>query len=133
MDIAPVLTDPGVVREHLQLVIGPDERARHGIWFVLCDDEARPVVHVAVDDVPPDPPVAQCEAIVATMASTLVEAGEGSLLVALTRPGSGTISADERRWFHAVHDACRPHGVTVLAVYLVTPRDLVPIHLDDAG
>jgi hypothetical protein len=135
METSPVLTDPEAVRDHLDLVIDPKERSRHGIWFVLCDDEARPVVHVAVGDMDSDPPdsVSGCEAIVTPFATALSQRDDGSMLVAVTRPGNGSVTDAERRWFHAVHAVCRTFGVTVLAVYLVTPRDMVQIHLDDAG
>jgi hypothetical protein len=131
METTPVLVDPEVIRDHLELIIGPDERARHGVWFALCDDEARPIVHAAVDDAEPDPSPPECEAIVTPFATVLAEGGSGTLLVAVTRPGTGTIGDVDRCWFRAVHAVCRRLGVVVLGVYLVTPRDLVAIQLDD--
>jgi len=132
METDPVLLTPAVVRDHLELVIGPEDRARHGVWFVLCDDRAQPIVHAAVDDAEPDPEASQCEAIVTPFATALSEGGDGGMLVALTRPGVARIAEADRRWFHAVHAVCRRLEVTVLAVYLVTPREMVQIQLDDA-
>jgi hypothetical protein len=133
METAPVLLTPDVVREHLDLVIGPEDRARHEVWFVLCDDRAQPVVHAAIEDVDADAEASACETAATPFATVLSEAGEGGgLLVAVTRPGAGRIGETDRRWFRAVHSVCRRLGVRVLAVYLVTPRETFPIHLDDA-
>jgi len=133
METAPVLLTPDVVRTHLDLVIGPEDRARHGIWFVLCDDRAQPVVHAAIDDVDPGAEAVECEAAVTPFATVLSESGNaGGLLAAVARPGPGRIGETDRRWFRAVHGVCRRLGVRVLAVYLVTPRETLPIHLDDA-
>ena len=132
MESELTLDGTAAIRSHLDLLIEPKERTRHGVWFALCDEQARPIVHAAVDDADPDPPESTCEEVVTPFAMVLGERGEGRLLVAVTRPGNSTIGAVERRWFHAVHAVCRRYGVPVLAVYLVTPRDIVPIQLDDA-
>jgi hypothetical protein len=133
METELVLVDREAVRQHLNMLIEPKERSRHGIWVVLCDDEAHPIVHVVVGDLEPDASESECEAAVTPFATALSQGGSGSMLVAVTRPGNSTIGAAERRWFHAVHAVCRRFGVTVLAVYLVTSHNTVPIHLDDAG
>jgi hypothetical protein len=100
---------------------------------VLCDDRAQPVVHAAVDDVDPDAEAAECEAAVTPFATVLSELGDtGGLLAAVARPGPGRIGEADRRRLRAVHGVCRRLGVRVLAVYLVTPRETLPIHLDDA-
>jgi hypothetical protein len=133
MENPPVLDTPDAIRDHLDLIVGPEDRARHGVWFVLCDHHSEPMVHAAIDDVPAETTEGECQAVISPFATVLSEAEpDGAMLVAVARPGPARIRENDRRWFRAVHAVCRRIGVGVLGVYLVTPRETVPIYLDDA-
>jgi hypothetical protein len=133
MENPPVLTTPHAIRDHLDLIIGPEDRRRRGVWFVFCDHHAEPMVHAAIDDVPAETAESECEAAISPFATVFSEADPGGgMLLAIARPGPAQIGENDRRWFRAVHAICRRVGIGVLGVYLATPRDTVPIHLDDA-
>ncbi len=127
------LNSHSAVSEHLDLIVSPDERRRHGVFFVLCDEAGYPVTHAAVDDAEPDPTAEDCCRVVQPFATALAQADpSGRLLVAPTRPGSPTIGDVDRRWFHAVHATCGRLDIAVHGVYVVTPRASVQVHLDGA-
>jgi hypothetical protein len=120
--------------DHLDVVIGPVERRRWSVWFMLCTLDPRKVlVHIPVNAVPTDPTKAECantaQLIVDLILHLDIEAG---LLVAVTRPGTATVVASDRLWYHAAREACIDGGVPLLGVHLVTPSGQREIMLDDA-
>ncbi|WP_033340078.1 hypothetical protein [Catenuloplanes japonicus] len=127
------LDTPAAIDEHLTRVLTRADRARYGVRFVLCDHDNRVRVHCPVDEPPPFADGSGPRAAVAAFV-TLLSGGQAGVrvLLVLTRPGSGAVSASDRAWFHATYDICRVAGVRVLGVYLVTPTDLREILLDDA-
>ncbi|GAB7047828.1 hypothetical protein [Catenuloplanes indicus] len=127
------LDTPAAIDEHLTRVLTRAERARYGVRFVLCDRDNRVRVHCPVDEPPPFADGDGPRGTVAAFAASLTrEPPGGGVLVVLTRPGSGAVSASDRAWFHATYEVCRAARVRVLGVYLVTPADLREILLDDA-
>lgn len=133
MTETPVLDTPEAIREHLEIALDPVDRTKRGVRFVLCDADNRVMVHCPVEDVPAGVDVEDCKNFVSVFASALAEGDEGgAMLVALTRPGSSTITDEERAWFRATHETCAENGVRVLGVHLLTPRDHREIHPDDA-
>lgn len=133
MTETPVLDSPEAIREHLEIAFDPADRATRGVRFVLCDVDNRVMVHCPVDELPAGLEPAGCRQFVSVFASALAEGDEGgAMLVALTRPGTATITDEERTWFRATHEVCAEHRVRVLGVYLLTPHDHREIHPDDA-
>ncbi len=133
MTETPVLDTPQAIREHLEIALDPADRHQRGVRFVLCDAENRVMVHCPVDGVPDNLDQEQCAHFVSVFASALAEGDEaGALLVALTRPGTATVTDTDRRWFRATHEVCADNGVRVLGVHLLTPGAHREIHPDDA-
>lgn len=129
----PVLDTPEAIREHLEIALDPRDRAQRGVRFVLCDADNRVMVHCPVDDLPEDLEPEDCAHFVSVFASALAEGDEaGGILVAITRPGSATVTDTDRHWFRATHEVCSQTGVRVLGVHLLTPDDHREIHPDDA-
>lgn len=90
-------------------------------------------MHCPVDDLPAVVDPADCAHAISVFATALAESeDDGSLLVALTRPGSAAVSDPDRVWFHTAHQVCAKVGIRLLGVHLVTPADQRPILLDDA-
>jgi hypothetical protein len=103
------------------------------VRFVLCDAGNEVRAHCPVDDLPPHAEPADCEHAVSLFAGALADSETGGgMLVALTRPGSGTVDEHDRVWFHAAHDVCARVGVRLLGVHLLTPTHQREIVLDDA-
>jgi hypothetical protein len=128
-----VLDSPEAIEAHLVDAIEEWERGRRGVRFVLCDARNEVRVHCPVDDLPRDTAPAACEHAVSIFAGALADTEtDGGLLVALTRPGGGTVEEHDRVWFHAARDVCARAGVRLLGVHLVTPTHLREIVLDDA-
>jgi hypothetical protein len=133
MTETPVLDSPEAIREHLEIALDPDDRSQRGVRFVLCDADNRVMVHCPVDDVPDNLDPDDCATFVSVFASALAEGDEaGGILVALTRPGSATVTDCDRQWFRATHEVCAHNGVRVLGVHLLTPQEHREIHPDDA-
>jgi hypothetical protein len=128
-----VLDTAEAIAAHLADAVEEWERGRRGVRFVLCDRANEVQVHCPVDDLPADTDPAECAHAVSVFATALADSEpDGALLVALTRPGSGTITDPDRRWFHAAHEVCAKLGVRLLGVYLLTPSGQREIVLDDA-
>lgn len=129
----PVLDTPEAIREHLEIALDQAERHQRGVRFVLCDADNRVMVHCPVDDVPADVNAEDCAQFVGVFASALAEGDEGGgILVALTRPGTATITDVDRVWFRVTHEVCAKNQVRVLGVHLLTPAEHREIHPDDA-
>ena len=117
-----VLDSPEAIEAHLAEAIEEWERGRRGVRFVLCDARNEVRVHCPVDDLPPQAAPADCEHAVSLFAGALADSEpDGGLLVALTRPGSGTVDEPDRVWFRAAHEVCARAGVRLLGVHLLTP------------
>ncbi|ROO61766.1 hypothetical protein EDC02_3718 [Micromonospora sp. Llam0] len=133
MSDSPVLDSPEAIDAHLAAAIERWERGRRGVRFVLCDEEDRVQVHCPVDDLPARLDPDDCAQAVGIFANALAErAGDGSMLVVLTRSGSSAVSDPDRLWFHTAYQVCGQAGVRLLGVHLVTPTDQRRILLDDA-
>jgi hypothetical protein len=128
-----VLDSPDAIAGHLAEAIEEWERGRRGVRFVLCDADNEVRVHCPVDDLPECTDPADCAHAVSVFATALADSEpDGAMLVALTRPGSGTVIDPDRVWFHAAHEVCAKTGVRLLGVHLLTPSDQREIVLDDA-
>jgi hypothetical protein len=128
-----VLDTAAAIEAHLAQTIEPWERRRHGVRFVLCDRANRVCADCPVDDLPVAADPADCAHAVSLFASALAGSdADGALLVALTRPGGGTVTDADRVWFHAAHAVCARLGVRLIGVHLLTPTRQRPILLDDA-
>lgn len=128
----PQLIGPAAVRDHLDLIVSPEDRCQRSAFVILCDPTSRPMTHAAVDDLPPDPPAEDCTLLVEPFVTVAAEADPAAqILIGLTRPGAESIGDVDRRWFHGIHAVCGRRGVPVLGVYLLTPHATTEIHLDD--
>ena len=133
MTDAAVLDSPDAIRDHLEDAIEPAERGRRGVRFVLCDAGNRVLVHCPVEDIPDDSQPDDCEQTVSVFATALTgTAGDGAMLVVLTRPGAALVTDADRQWFRAAHAVCAEYGVRLLGVHLMTRRQQREIVLDDA-
>jgi hypothetical protein len=114
-------------------MIGPVERRRWSVWFMLCALDLRKVLmHIPVDAVPADPTKAECAHAARLFVDLIVHLDiEAGLLVAITRPGTSTVAASDRLWYRAARQACIDGGVPLLGVHLVTPSGQREIMLDD--
>jgi hypothetical protein len=128
-----VLDSPEAIEAHLTEAIEEWERGRRSVRFVLCDARNEVRVHCPVDDLPAQTGAAECEHAVSVFAGALADSEhDGGLLVALTRPGTGTVGEPERVWFRAAREVCARAGVRLLGVHLLTPTHQREIVLDDA-
>jgi hypothetical protein len=119
-----VLRDPQVIRDHLEFVIDRIERQRWAVWFVLCDERDRVLVHCPLEEVPADCDLEDCVRAVWMFANMVRHlADSGAMLVVVTRPGAAEVCAQDRQWFRVAHEQCRRLGVRLLGVHLLTPDE----------
>jgi len=128
-----VLDSAEAISAHLSDAIEEWERGRRGVRFVLCDARNEVRVHCPVDDLPARTDPGDCAHAVSVFATALADSEpDGALLVALTRPGPGSVTDPDRVWFHSAHEVCAKVGVRLLGVHLLTPSGQRQIVLDDA-
>lgn len=104
------------------------------MWLLFLSGEGMqlPAV-IPIDDVPGRPEPQLVSNLCGVISDVLDDvAPGGSAVVALTRPGEGSINADDRRWFHALYDAARQRGTPVRMLCLATRSSVRQLTLDDA-
>jgi hypothetical protein len=116
------LTDPRFVADVLDLCVTEASRTAGGLYLLLCDTDDRLVQPVAIDDVPPDCGVQDCERLLGTFAGMLAELREGyALMVAIARPGDPQPTPADLRWLSVAQRVCRRTAVRLVGVHVVTP------------
>lgn len=126
------LTDPDAVRAHLDGLLGPADRERHTAGAVLCDAAAHPLINSVVNSYAPEPTVAECARIADVFALAQVRAdANGTMLLAITRPGGAAAEEVDERWFHGLNRACAHHDVRPLGLYIATTAATFAFTLDD--
>jgi hypothetical protein len=126
------LHSPTDISRHLRWDIEPAGFDGNGVRVVLCDNRNQVVCHCHVGEVPYDISRAECDRTLSLFAHHVSDAGDGAILLALTRPGPPTLTEVDTRWYHAAHRACARHQVRLLGVHVVTPRGQRELVLDDA-
>jgi hypothetical protein len=134
LDLAvPVITDTDVLRR-VDCLLDHASRSRRSLWLLFLSGEGvqLPAV-IPIDDVP-DRPEPQLVSNLCGVISDVLDdvAPGGSAVVALTRPGEETVTADDRRWFHALYDAASQRGTPVRMLCLATRFSVRQLTLDDA-
>ncbi len=114
------LTDPRLLDDVLDLMVGYHDRVERSLVVLVCDAEVRLVQPMAIDDLPD-----VCDAdLVQKMVDIVVEAlGDdmaGTLVLALGRPDGLSITDDDRAWVAAAEAALAATGWTLSSAHIVT-------------
>jgi hypothetical protein len=124
------LTEPAFVADVLDLCVMQRDRHRGALVLLICDDDARLVQPVVVEDLPErlddDERARPFEVAVEAMG------GVGSLLVAIARRDGLTISDNDRDWAAAAVRVCGDR-VRLLGVHVVTTFGSRPVQLPRAA
>jgi len=122
-----------VIAEHVERVVTREQRSRHSVWFVVCDRSPTDyVVHLPVDEIPPNATEEECRFIAGFFADTVAQLDvETGMAVVLTRPGAPVVAEPDRRWYRAIRDSCVKHDVRLLGVHLLTPGGSRELFFDD--
>ena len=122
-----------VIAEHVERVITQDQRSQHSVWFIVCDRSPTDyVVHLPVDEIPPNATDEECRFIAGFFADTVAHLNvQTGMAVVLTRPGAPVVAESDRRWYRAIRDSCAEHGVRLLGVHLLTPGGSRELFFDD--
>ncbi len=120
------------VVDHLKFVIGPPERRRRSVWYIVYEDDGQAHLHFPVDEVSPEPTLDDCVKVSDVFAEAIQTAGaEASLVVAITRPGPASVTASDRLWYRAAQQVCAERQVPLLGVHVMTAAGHRQIFLDD--
>jgi hypothetical protein len=131
---APLRTDQDLLRR-IDHLLDQDSRRLRSLWLLFLDGDGvqLPVV-VPIDDVPerPDPPLVGnlCDMIGHITGDA---AAAGSAVIALTRPGGGTVNDSDRYWFRTLRASASERGVAIRMICLATRAGVRQLTLDDAG
>lgn len=122
------IADPDLLADVLDLAVSEQSRRTGGLMLLFCDTDMRLVQPVELTD-PATAPTGVAER--AAMLSMLVaaqadERPDGSLLVAMGRPGGLSATNDDQRWAAAIADAARGR-LALLGVHIVTDDGNRPV------
>ncbi len=119
--------------EYVERAITREQRSRRSVFFIACDRSPTDhVVHLPVDELPPDPTAEECRFVAGFFAEAVTQLNvRTGMAVVLTRPGGPTVADVDRRWYRAVHDSCGENELRLIAVHLLTPGGSRELFLDD--
>jgi hypothetical protein len=118
------LTEPAFVADVLDMCVFQRDRHRGALVLLLCDDEARLVQPVVVEDVPPDLDDAERARPFEVAAEAMGRAG--SLLVAIARRDGLSVTDEDRAWAAAAARVCGD-DIRLLGVHVVTSFGSRPV------
>lgn len=126
--LQPLTTD-ALVQERVADLIG--RAIQHQLWFLFLDDEQvqLPLI-IPVGELPARP-----DAFLGTIAANLHEAMEAAaasaVIVVIERYADAGLTAADRAWARAVHDAFEQAGIAVRAILLSHRRGVRWVAQDD--
>lgn len=100
--------------------------ARRTLWVLLCDRDGDLLQPIAVDHVPPRPPLDSRLGWLRLLTGPLRGAGGAAVLIGIARPGPEECTDDDRLWLNAAETVC-DEELRLLGVYLVNRRGIVPV------
>lgn len=121
-DLPPPLHTENDAVEHLEAVLALEDIVEGCLVLILCDpidDHLQPIATAILGELPPDlPPQSVCAEWVGALA------GHGgvppSVVFGRARAGRSYLLDEDRAWRDAVDAACREHGLTLEAAFVVT-------------
>jgi hypothetical protein len=128
VSLDPVHTDSDVLLR-IQQLIEPAVRKRHSLWLFFLDrnQQQLPVV-VPIDDVPDDPDPELVGNLCWIIAEVLGDhEPEGSVVFALTRPGTASPDGFDRIWHDRLRDAAAVHNARIRMTCLATPEGVLAL------
>jgi len=127
------ITNDTDLREHWVSLMGEETFEKPALWLVFIEHDRRvaPVV-VPIEDIPDEPDDETLAQVAVFVARAREELGVASVPMLLSRPGSGEMTAADRRWAKALTAAFRDqprqwpiHLATHQRVQVFAPDDLV--------
>lgn len=124
----PVHTDADVL-SRVELLIDPIDRVRQSLWLFFLDRDGTQLPVVApVEDVPDDPDPDLVGNLCWIIAEVLRGAEpEGSVIIALTRPGPAEADRMDRIWQERLRDGAILHSTRIRMICLATPDGVLPL------
>ncbi len=114
------LTDPRLLDDVLDLMVGERDRRQRSLVVLACDAEVRLIQPVAIGPLttPCDPDLVQ--RTVDILVEALGDDTAGALVIALARPDGLSITADDRAWVDAARAALVPTRWRLSSAHVVT-------------
>lgn len=118
------ITDPDIFADVLDLVCDDTSRRSGALYLILCEPDGRLISPIAIDKVPQTRPPQEIADSVKRLFAQLVTDPElpSTLVVAVTRPGSPTLTTRDRMLREALNAAALECGVTLLGFGIATPH-----------
>ena len=113
------ITEPALLPDVLDLVVSERDRRRGALYALICDEEGRLMVPVAISD---DRPVVAEErpAMAHGLVRTVAQVGPGlGLLVAIARRQGLSLRPEDHDWARLIAEECG-EDVRLLGVHVVT-------------
>ena len=120
------------LHRHWRALMGPLGFSGRQLWLNVLGGDRRPTpVLLQIDEVPvvPEPPL--LDGLMAVIEELLQDEPDGSVAVLLARPGSASMSQDDRDFAQALTAAARCSGVPLEPLHLATDEEVQAFAPDD--
>ena len=127
---SPLRTDADVLRR-VDFCVG--DRSRRSLWllFIGPDGVQLPVL-VPVSDIPESPEPGEIRGLCHMIAHIVADSvADGTAVITLVRPGTGTLTDPDRHWCRSLHTAAAEEGAAIRMVCLATTDGVRQLTLDD--
>lgn len=133
MTLQPLIRSQSELHDAWTTFMQPLGFSGDSIWLMLIGPDDRPVPHLTeIEDAEQPPEPAAIEGFAEMLRMLRAEiVPDGRFAFLRTRPGGGGITAADRAWAHALHEAGRLAGVPVEVVHRACDVDLVPVPMDE--
>jgi hypothetical protein len=117
------LSDSAFAADVVDLYCSAGDRRRGTLMVLICDEQDcyRGAVAIDLSELSDDQPPANFTAALKPVIRPLTVYPEGSLILALARPGPPDLTGTDFEWLEAATHVCRVVGVRLLGFYLASP------------
>jgi hypothetical protein len=123
------LSDPSIAVDVVDLLVTQANRHDGAFYILICDDQDRLRVPVAIDEIDPDQPE-DCAPLLRPFLEAMQAGPGGGVLLALGRPGSSEVTEVDREWARVAVRACEQAGGRFLGLYVAGPGGVLRVEVD---
>lgn len=130
-EVPPLRTQADLHRQW-RAMMGPLGFGGRRLWVLFLQPDDRPTeLLMQIDDIPDQPRAGESDSLLRLCREVRAEHRLGRVAVLLSRPGSGSVRASDRRWGRALLDSARSLDVPLAPVHLATDDAVLPLTADD--
>jgi hypothetical protein len=126
----PLLTEADMKRRIEELIAPAIHNGQ--LWILFLDARRRQLpLMVPIEDMPATPDASQVSSLIAVLRELRPE--YDSVILVMERLGTDAVAAVDRRWAAALRDEAAKQGVTIAAIFALTPDRVSPVRPQPSG